>query len=105
MRFERGQDPKKSMDIGVASKAVDLQGIYRREERDNINGIADIHYRTINGPDGHAIFRDIQANGIQKDHDKKYWVKPKGSFGYLGIAHMAGKWVEYLKKYYYIPES
>ena len=105
MNFERGKDPKTSMSIGIKSISIDLQGIYERKVRYASSSESGVDYQIINGPVGHEIFGDIQKSGIQERHHK-YWVKPKGSGqGYMGIDHMAGKWVEYLKSYYYIPEN
>lgn len=100
MKFQRGRDPKKAMRIGVGSQSVWLKGIYERVE--NMEG--EVHFRLIKGSEGHKIFEDIQKNGLHKRHIS-YEVHTGGSQGHLKIGWLSGRWVEYLKKYYYIPEN
>jgi len=106
MNFERGISPKKSMRIGIGSQALHLRGIYNRNIIFSTLPDTDdtaVEFRVINGPDGHRIFKEIQENGIQSKHEK-YWVHTGGSQGHLPIDWIAGRWIEYLKSYYKIPE-
>lgn len=103
MKFERGKDPKKAMGIGIGSQSIWLRGIYERKERTSWDH-GEVDYEIINGPDGHRIFEDIQKNGCLERHIP-YHVHTGSSGGYIPIGWLKGKWVEYLKTYYYIPEN
>ena len=99
MKFERGQDPKKAMGIGVGSQSVWISGIYEKVE--NMEG--EVHFRPLKRAEGYKILEDIQKNGLKGRHIP-YEVHTGGSQGHLKIGWLRGRWVEYLKKYYYIPE-
>jgi hypothetical protein len=104
MNFERGNSPKKAISIGIESQAVKLVGIYTKQDRVSIDQ-EDVIYNIINGPDGHQILEDIQKNGLKERHIP-YYVRGEGRRNYhISSGQLKGRWVEYLKKYYYIPEN
>lgn len=100
MNFERGNSPKKAIGIGIEAQSVQIRGIYTKQDRVSMDQ-GDVIYDIINGPDGHQILEDIQKNGLKERHIP-YHIYMR--HGYIPIGWLKGRWVEYLKKYYYIPE-
>jgi hypothetical protein len=104
MKFERGNSPKKSIGIGIEYQAFKLRGIYKKNSRVDFDQ-EEIFYQIINGPDGHSIFEDIQKNGLKERHIP-YYIRIEGlPIDHIPIGWIKGRWVEYLKKYYYIPRN
>lgn len=111
MKFERGRDPKESMDIGTSCDAKEIFGIYYYPGDDKSNIGYHSHFKFhrpeivyyLNYEEIHALLKRLHNGEQDPDDFRGFWVQISQEYRTgVSLSHYRGSFIKYNRKIYKI---